>query len=194
MNENLVCSTVGQLSRLKDFFEFIFFKKIPSCKRKSYYSDENISDSAKKQTAKRELIRGEWCVGIRGFVECIMKKVTTEDGTNICSDKNDKQILEEIATFVHLTLFYGKSFLIYKDSGNGGDVIVSIPPMDWILRDMKLRISKNKGNIKYYEEKGKKKRNEKKQRKTSDDDDSEEEDGQNKENTTNNNSLGDNVL
>jgi hypothetical protein len=50
-----------------------------------------------------------------------MKKVTTEDDTNICSDKNDKQIfLEEIATFVHLTLFYGKSFLIYTDSGNGG--------------------------------------------------------------------------
>ena len=56
-------------------------------------------------------------------------------------------------------------------------MVVTIPPMDWILCDVKLRICKNKGNIKYYEEKGKKKRKEKKQRKTSDDDDSDEDDG-----------------
>ena len=192
-NENLVCKSLEQVNLLKDFFEFIFAKKIPSKNRSTYFKNENELDSVKKVTAKKELIRSEWCTFIRKYVDYIMAKVT-QDGKHICRDRNSSEIIQEIADFVHRSMFYSKSFLVYQESGS--EVFsVSIPPVSSILHDIKRRMSKNKGNLKYYELKGKLKRKQNNKERSKQGSDTDESDKENEINIiNNNNNSGGDVL
>jgi len=154
----------------------MFAKKIPSKDRYAYFSNENESDAVKNVTAKKEIIRTEWCTFIRKYVEYIMSKVT-QDGKYICNDKTSSEIVQEIANFVHQSMFFGKSFLVYQEEGGREMISVGIPPVGCILHDIKRRMSKNKGNLKYYELKGKIKLQQKnKERRSKPGSDSEEED------------------
>ena len=131
----------------------MFAKQIASKDRHAYFSNENIADDVKRKTARKEVIRSEWCSFMRRFVEFIMSKVTDDNGTHLCIDKTVKEIYPEVALFVHQSLFHGKTWLTYKDTAKNHEFKTLVPSTDIILRDIKERTAKNKGNVKYYIEK-----------------------------------------
>jgi len=161
----------------------MFAKQIASKDRHAYFSNENIADDVKRKTAKKEVIRSEWCSFMRRFVEFIMSKVTDNISGNLtCIDKTIKEIYAEIALFVNQSLFHGKTWLTYKDTAKNHEFKTLVPSTDIILRDMKERIAKNKGNVKYYIEKVKNKKKQIKNTSSFVSEDEEEDDVNNKEN------------
>jgi hypothetical protein len=110
--------------------------------------------------ARKEVIRSEWCTLLRKFVDHIMAKVT-KDGVYICQDKSSKEMVQEIARFIHQSIFYGKSFLVYQEAQSGESISAIIPSVACLVHDIQYRLNKNKGNLKYYKTKGRSKRKQK---------------------------------
>ena len=163
---------------MKDFFEFIFTKKIPSQQRFAYFKNEDELDSVKTVTARKEIIRSEWCSLLRRYVDLIMSKVT-QDGVYICVDRSSKEMVQEIARYIHQSMFYGKSFLVYQEAQTGATITAIIPSVACLVHDIQYRLNKNKGNIKYYKDKGKAKRKQKLMEKPIQSVDSDDEDKEN---------------
>jgi len=167
---------------IKDYLDYIFAKQIASKERHGYFCDESIADAIKKQTAKKELIRSEWCSLMRRFVDFVMSTVTDDHGNHTCMDKSVKEIHRESAMFVHQSIFHGKTWLVYQDPNTQRELFREIiPSIDVILRDIRSRTSKNKGNIKYYIESKKKKNKMNKNPSSFVSDDEEDDDKENEE-------------
>jgi hypothetical protein len=75
-----------QRTEIKEYFDFIFAKQIASKEEKyAFFIDEkNIPDNVKEETAKKELIRAEWCSFMRRYVDFVMTKVTDDNGNHTC--------------------------------------------------------------------------------------------------------------
>ena len=115
-------------------------------------------------------------------------------GNLTCIDKTVKEINAEIALFVHQSLFHGKTWVTYKDTAkNHHEFKTLVPSTCIILRDIKERTAKNKGNLKYYTEKVK---NKKKQNKNTSScvSEDEEDDVDTKENEERINTISDGEL
>jgi hypothetical protein len=82
-----------------------------------------------------------------------MSKATDDtNGAPLCMDKTTKEIYaEEIALFVHQSLFHGKTWVVYKEPIKGGGLFkILVPTTSMILKDIITRTTKNKGNVEYY--------------------------------------------
>jgi len=86
----------------------MFAKQIASKDRNAYFSNENIADDVKRKTARKEVIRSEWCSFMRRFVEFIMSKVTDDISGNLTCiiDKTVKEIYAEIALFLSISPYF----------------------------------------------------------------------------------------
>lgn len=177
LTEELICEDFETFNCIRNYFEFIFTKQIPAKDRLAYFVNDVISDAVKKQTAFKQTVRKEWCDFIRNYVNFIVHIATDKpSGKWLCTDKSLNDMYVEIAKFVHQSMFYGKSLLVHKDYSGSTLGCVSFPSTSCILREIKSRVCKNKGNFKHYHDVVKVARRKKKKHPSSSDESEEEKD------------------
>ena len=151
LTEELICEDFETFNCIRNYLEFMFTKQIPSKDKLAYFENDVISDAVKKQTAFKETIRKEWCDLVRRYVAFIVETVTDKQTRKwMCSDRTLNEMYLEIAKFLNQSMFYGKTLLVHKDYSGSILGSVNFPSTSCILRDIKSRVCKNKGNFKHY--------------------------------------------